>query len=124
MQGRKNAMQKTGIKGQVSYPCRPFSPMVNQLVLQAQTSYTTPKTTLKGLSSKKRCDGGCLCAKLRQNTHKTQEKERYRDGGYMNPNPKTQNPLKMLSKFSNPRTREKGPPLIELQSCKLTRQAS
>ena len=97
----KNAMQKWGIKGQVSYPCRPSSPMVNQLVLQAQTSSTTTKTTLKGLSSKKRCDGGCLCAKLRQKHSQNKERDIYRDGGRMNPNPKNQNPLKILSKLSN-----------------------
>lgn len=73
----KSSVQKWGIKGKSDYPCRPLAQMKFQQLLELQTSSKTLKTTPKGLSSKKRCDGECLCANLSLNTH-TRERDRDR----------------------------------------------
>ena len=109
------AMQKWGIKGEV-LTLVDLHKQCSSWFFERKTSQELQEQLPSTSVAKVRCNGGCLCAIIRPNTHLyTKERERYRDGGYANPNPN----IKALWKNVVTLMREKRPPLIELTLAKL-----
>ena len=74
----KKAMLEWGIKGEVLTLDAPLLKQWSSSFSKLKTSQKLQEQPLSTSVVKRRCDFGCLCTKVRQNTHRTQKRGRYR----------------------------------------------